>query len=262
MTRTARTSAATNFCVQRLRPALGTLIAIEACAATEAIAMSAIEAAFAACNDMQQLLHPHAPGSDLARINGAPLEQWIAVGAETIDLLSLARELHELTSGAFDPCRPVRRGRLPDIELHRGAVRCRQPVLLDFGGFAKGFTVDRAIEQLRQHGCAAGLVNAGGDLRSFGPREEALFLRLPENRWRRVSRQDAALAVSHTDSFSPPPEHVGIYHRLHGRPAMQCAYAAVTAPEAVLADALTKVVLLCPEDHAQRILARFHAQRL
>ncbi|MBV8852725.1 MAG: FAD:protein FMN transferase [Sinobacteraceae bacterium] len=248
--------------MQRLRPGLGTLIAIEAWAATESIAMSAIEAAFAACSEMQRLLHPQTPGSDLARINGAPPRLWIAVSPETARLLSLARELHELTAGAFDPCCPARPGRFAHLELKGAAVSCRQPVLLDFGGFAKGFAVDRAIEQLRQRGCSAGLVNAGGDLRTFGDRPEPLLLRLPGNRLRRLAVQDVALAVSELAGLSPPSEHVGIYHRLQGTAAMQCAFAAVTAPEAVLADALTKVVLLCPGIQAEQVLARFDAQRL
>jgi len=235
---------------------------VEARAATEAIATGAIEAAFAACSEVQQLLHPKAPESDLARINDAPARVWITVRPETMRLLTLARELHELTAGAFDPCRPARLGRFGDLELKDTAVRCRLPVLLDFGGFAKGFAVDRAIEQLRHHGCAAGLVNAGGDLRSFGPRAEPFFLRLPGNQLRKVTVHDAALAVSQLAARAPPPEYVGIYHRLHGTAPTQRAFAAVTAPEAVLADALTKVVLLCPEVHAKGILARFHAQRL
>ena len=248
--------------MQRLRPALGTLLAVEACAATETVATDAIEAAFAACSEMQRLLHPQTPGSDLARINGAPAHAWVAVRPETTRLLKLARELHELTAGAFDPCCPSRPGRFADLELKGAAVSCRQPVLLDFGGFAKGFAVDRAIEQLRQHGCSAGLVNAGGDLRSFGPQAEPLFLRLPGKKLHRVTLQDAALAVSELAGRSPPPEHVGIYHRLHPTPPSRCAFAAVIAPEAVLADALTKVVLLCPEVDAARVLTRFHAQRL
>ena len=49
-----------------------------------------------------------------------------------------------------------------------GHVRFRRPLLIDFGGIAKGFAVDRAVEILKRNGVMAGIVNAGGDLRVFG----------------------------------------------------------------------------------------------
>jgi len=39
---------------------------------------------------------------------------------------------------------------------------------LDFGGYAKGFGVDRLVEQLKQQGIKNALINAGGDLRAIG----------------------------------------------------------------------------------------------
>lgn len=41
-------------------------------------------------------------------------------------------------------------------------------VQLDFGGIAKGYAVDLAIEQLRAAGITDAMVNAGGDLRAIG----------------------------------------------------------------------------------------------
>lgn len=41
-------------------------------------------------------------------------------------------------------------------------------VQLDFGAFAKGLAVDRAITWLRQQGVSNAIVNAGGDLRAIG----------------------------------------------------------------------------------------------
>jgi thiamine biosynthesis lipoprotein len=41
-------------------------------------------------------------------------------------------------------------------------------VQLDFGGIAKGYAVDIAIEILQQHGIENALVNAGGDLKAIG----------------------------------------------------------------------------------------------
>jgi len=41
-------------------------------------------------------------------------------------------------------------------------------VQLDFGGIAKGYAVDLAVERLRELGVGSAIVNAGGDLRAFG----------------------------------------------------------------------------------------------
>jgi len=43
---------------------------------------------------------------------------------------------------------------------------------LDFGGIAKGYAVDRAIKILVNHDIANAIVNAGGDLRSIGSKDQ------------------------------------------------------------------------------------------
>ena len=58
---------------------------------------------------------------------------------------------------------------MSDLELKGIQLRSRNPaVRLDFGAFAKGYAVDRAIEQLRKLGIENAIVNAGGDLRAIG----------------------------------------------------------------------------------------------
>ncbi len=43
---------------------------------------------------------------------------------------------------------------------------------LDFGGFAKGYAVDVAIEHLRELGIENAIINAGGDLRAIGRHDD------------------------------------------------------------------------------------------
>ncbi|WP_395374150.1 FAD:protein FMN transferase [Marinicella sp. W31] len=45
-------------------------------------------------------------------------------------------------------------------------------VWLDFGGIAKGLAVDQAIDILHTHGIENAIVNAGGDLRSIGSKQQ------------------------------------------------------------------------------------------
>jgi thiamine biosynthesis lipoprotein len=244
--------------VKRLRISLGTLVAVEATGTSAAAAEAAVEAAFAAITQVGRRMHPQSADSDLARINNTPPQTPITVHSSTCELLSLARRLNSLTDGVFDPCLPSQPGRLQDIEVSGAQLFCHAPVALDFGGFAKGHAVDCAIEALTSNGCTAGLVNAGGDLRVFGAHTEPIFLRDPAGELTRIALSDAALAVSDADSQRRPAEHRGYYIR--GRDALPLQrYAAVVAKEAVIADALTKCVLLCPNPTAERVLKAFDA---
>jgi len=53
---------------------------------------------------------------------------------------------------------------IKDKKLHSPST----DVLIDVGGFAKGYAVDRAIDLLRSKGINNAIINAGGDLRAIG----------------------------------------------------------------------------------------------
>jgi FAD:protein FMN transferase len=63
---------------------------------------------------------------------------------------------------------PVPCGRWCDVEIVGNRVHLPRGVGLDFGGFVKGWTADRAAEAAIAAGLRWGLVNAGGDLRIAG----------------------------------------------------------------------------------------------
>jgi FAD:protein FMN transferase len=138
---------------------------------------------------------------------------------------------------------------------------CRAPVALDLGGIAKGYAVDRAVDSLVAHGCSAGIVNAGGDLRAFGTHREKLLLRCPDGSFSPLEFADAALAVSDLDTEGRPSEHQGYYVR--GKAASpHFRHAAVLANDAATADALVKCVLLCPREITNRLLRAFNATQV
>jgi thiamine biosynthesis lipoprotein len=152
---------------------------------------------------------------------------------------------------------------LPENQVrfaHRG-------VGVDLGGIAKGFAVDRAIEALRHHGIADGLVNAGGDLAAFGPRRHSVDIRDPRRPDRlmcHIVLSNAALASSagHYDpSRSDLPSSSAIVDPLTGRPSHMIRGATVSAPCCVIADALTKVVMNVGEDTAA-LLEHYRASAL
>jgi FAD:protein FMN transferase len=249
--------------VCRLRVALGTLVAVEAEAGTESAASAALESAFHAVAEVDAAMHPTRAGSSVARVNRARPGTRIEIDPATHQLLQLSRRLHQLSDGVFDPCVPELPGGFDDLELSAAAdepwVRCRVPLALDLGGIAKGHAVDRAVEALRQAGAHAGLVNAGGDLRVFGGDCQTVFVRRAGHGARPMALHDTALAVSDLEARERPPEHRGYYVR-KAQAVTPRGYAAVLAPSAAVADALTKCLLLCRQATARAALAAFGAR--
>jgi len=245
--------------VQRVRPHIGTLVAVEADAASEPLALAAIDAAFAAVERVGLLLHP-VSGIDSRRIRSAACGERVRLDAWSYEVLSVCRDLHAASGGVFDPCRRDGPGRMVDIDLSvDGCTTKLAEVALDLGGIAKGFAVDRAVDALRERGCLSGVVNAGGDLRVFGPGAREVGLRSAAGTAYPLELEDAAVAVSEPRSERSPREHVGYYVGTTGE-VVTGRWVAVTAPTATLADGLAKCAMLCPADVAEQVLGRYGAR--
>jgi FAD:protein FMN transferase len=168
----------------------------------------------------------------------------------------------------------VRQGQTPGtrddrIQLLRGnQVRFADPsVKIDLGGIAKGYAVDCAVDALQRHGIPDGLVNAGGDLRAFGPRSHMIDIRdprRPERTLLRVALGNGALASS-AGRFDPMQSRdalaSAVIDPVTGMPAQAVAGATVCAPRCIIADALTKVVMNAGED-AGTVLEHYGADAL
>ena len=58
---------------------------------------------------------------------------------------------------------------MDDIEIIDNRISSKNPRMwLDYGGVAKGYAIDKAINILKKHGLINAIVNAGGDLHSIG----------------------------------------------------------------------------------------------
>jgi hypothetical protein len=82
-----------------------------------------------------------------------------------------------------------------------------------------------------------------------------MFMRGPAGELINIELTNAALAVSDANAQQRPAEHQGYY----GVPSPAVTYAAVIANTAVVADALAKCVLLCPQPVVARALQAFGA---
>jgi FAD:protein FMN transferase len=267
--------------ITRARPWLGTLVQMQVEGLPETDALRAIDAAFAEVAQVHRLMSFHEADSDIGRLHAAPPGAAVAVDARTWEVLEIAGDVAAASQGIFDITiapRLVAGGRLPrpvspfapdpqatwrDIERLDGmCVRLRRPLWLDLGGIAKGFAVDRAIAVLQQAGAKQAVVNAGGDLRCFGARPEAVYLRLDQAGVHvpLLELSNAAVATSARDpglGAGQPGAHVhGVTREAIGNADSVC----VVAAHCVIADAVTKVVLAGDAIIAQQVLARFAAE--
>jgi thiamine biosynthesis lipoprotein len=248
--------------VARLRHALGTLVAVEARASRLEAAERAVAAAYAAINYVEWLLHPTRRGSELASLNGLGPGARRRVHPWTAALLRLSRDLCARSGGIFEPALPGQ-GSIMNWEPDRSrGVYVRRRAFVDLGGVAKGYAVDQAVTAMRRAGAHAGLVNAGGDLRVYGPMHWLISVRDQAGGLRGVPLRDLALASSADDGDSRPHEHQGYYRRGERARRAPPRAASVIAPSAALADALTKVQMFAASARAAALLARYRARAL
>lgn len=245
--------------IRRCRPLLGTFVEITARGARPAVLERAVRRAFAAIEALQARLSAHDPASEISRLNRAAHARPVAVGADTWRVLRAAARLARQSEGAFDA---TLAGRSQDIEFLPGRrVRFARALRVDLGGIAKGYCVDRAVASLRQSAIESGLVNAGGDLRAFGPHAYPLHLRHPGDAARVFGLgelRDAALATSASYATGSGRCAGRLRDGHSGRPLGTGFSVSVRASSALLADALTKVVAVGGV-RAEPLLVRYRA---
>ena len=268
--------------IRRARPLLGTFVEIFASGTATSDMEAAVEAAFSAVAKVHRLMSFHDSGSDVSRLNREASASTVEVDRWTFEVLEIALDLHRHSEGAFDisvapalqregllPPTPTRGFHLTGprnptshaIELLSNCrVRFLDPgVMIDLGGIAKGFAVDRATDALKAHGICAGVVNAGGDLAAFGDRSHAVHIRDPRNPaqllWH-VELDNNALASSGA-GFDPiqasAASSPAIIDPTTQAPVTVIVGATVLASSCIIADALTKVVMIQGEASAPRL---------
>lgn len=182
--------------VRRTLPLMGTIAEIAVVDADPRHANLAIDAAMDALRDVERTMSRFTRTSDIGRANRAAGRAQVAVSAATASVVEEALRWAAATDGAFDPAiggavalwdvahrhEPPPAGavgriagrrlfRAIEVDHHGGAAHLRYhdaDAMLDLGGIAKGYGVDRAVAALRDWGTRHALVNVGGDLYALG----------------------------------------------------------------------------------------------
>lgn len=225
---------------ERVRWTMGTLCSIEAPGAP----LEAATSAFEEIERWDRILSAYRDESELSRVNRAAGLGPLRVSPDFFVATAYALRFAELSEGLFDPTlRPLRGGpsALPltgwrKVRLDARARTIELPsrgMELDFGGFGKGWALDRAAHALKERWGGAALFNFGGQVLAVGAPEgaEGWLIQVPGAPEPLVLR-DASVAVS---SDSERPGH--IHCPFDGLPARRTGSAAAVCSTAAEADA-------------------------
>ncbi len=186
----------------------------------------------AAVGQVDDQMSPWKPDSDIMRLNRAPVDAWVDLPAEMLEVLVCALEICRLSEGAFDPgvgalvdawgfgavrdapdavaiqsarkAAPLPTNDCLELDLPARRVRKLAPLHLDLCGIAKGYAVDRMTAALLRQGVQHAQVALDGELRAVGSQASgapwAVALEQPEAGRRSVhgviELQDLAVATS------------------------------------------------------------------
>ncbi len=275
--------------VRRSQLLMGTVVEIIARGPDRPRLETAVDGAFAELARIEKLMEPHGLDSDVGRLFKAGI--FLEVSPDTAAVIAQGLKVATASGGVFDmglgrlkelwdiegehPQPPSAAAiaqalagtGLGDLQLNGRVVQKRDPgLVVDLGGIAKGYGIDRAIGVLAAAGVEHASINAGGDIRLLGNRGNRpwrIGIQHPRHPGEILATIDLAdTAVVTSGDYERFYERDGVrYHHLFdprtGQPGRLCQSVTVVAPEAVLADALATAVFILGPQAGLELLARF-----
>jgi len=175
---------------------MGNRFEITVAGSNEVWANERIQEAVEEIQRIEQLLTTYNNNSETNRINNAAGIEPVKVSEETFRLIQRSVRISEITQGAFDITYgsvdkslwnfDTGMAQLPDARTAKRMVRLinyrniildennytvflkEQGMRIGFGGIGKGYAAERAKKILRDAGVQSGIVNASGDLTTWG----------------------------------------------------------------------------------------------
>ena len=217
---------------RRTIPVMGTIAELTVVHRSEARAQDALDAALRELRWVEATMTRFRADSDIGRANATAARDGVIVREETAEVIANALWWASESNGRFDPAigaaselwdvtnrhepppaeavnRLAGRSFWRHVEVDRVGKRQRAvryydtDLHLDLGGIGKGYSLDRAVNALRDRGIEHALVNLGGDLYALGASPEGgawrVGIRSPDDE-RGVARtlevSDRAVATS------------------------------------------------------------------
>lgn len=175
--------------------------------------------------------------SDITRFNRAEVPAQVEVSEEMLEVTGLAREIHEITAGAFDPTiaplvnlwgfgpefreesipseRAIAEARAKlgfdevSISENPSLLGKRREITLDYSAIAKGYAVDQVAIYLETRGFQHFLMEVGGEILVSGQRAEGRPWRIgietpesgPRSVYQSISNRGEHLAVAGSGDY-------------------------------------------------------------
>jgi len=210
--------------------------------AAHAAAEAALERAEAKLRWVDDVFSTYKPESPLSRLRRGEIELDEAP-PEVADVLELCRKARDVTEGWFDPWR-----------LTGG---------LDPTGLVKGWAAERALDEFRNAGVPAAMINAGGDITAYGrpapgqPWRIGIRHPLAEDRLLLMVELDGPGAIATSGAYE---RGAHLVDPNTGEPADGLLSATVVGLDLTFADALATALFVSGGELLERIsrLAGYH----
>lgn len=195
--------------------------------------------------------------SEVGLINSCKETLPHTISPEMKRILSLSRRYWEKTERLFD----ITRHDMELVEFGGGILRkLSEEVVLDFGGFAKGYALQEIGLTLRAEGIGRAIVDFGRSTImaiNTEAEDEGWQIALPSpydgRELERLTLRNATLSTSgNTPSYSGH-----IINPLTEKPIEQRMMCAVVSKDALEAEVLSTTLMIATEEQQERILSRF-----
>ncbi len=175
--------------------------------------------------------------------------------SEGVFNITVAGVLHQMGYGDPEYGDEVLRDPWQVITWSKDELRVPPGLMLDFGGFGKGWMIDEMAAILRRNGIEQFIVNGGGDLFVQHCEPVEFFLENPHNpgySLQSVFIQHGALAGSDTVKRSWQTEEGAKKHHIIDPATSDSSDSGITAsyviaPTALLADTLATIIIVRPD---------------
>jgi thiamine biosynthesis lipoprotein len=174
---------------------MGTFAHIVAVAQNAGTAKKCIRAALEEIHKVDNLMSDYKNDSEISQVNREAYEKPVQVSESTYEVLQRSVEFSKMTDGAFDVTvgplvalfRKAKESKVAPSDEQIAQAKSKvgfeklrldsenmtmrfseKGMLLDLGGIAKGYAIDKAIEAAQRCGAIGSMVDIGGDVRCFG----------------------------------------------------------------------------------------------
>jgi thiamine biosynthesis lipoprotein len=174
---------------------MGTFVHVVAVAQDAGTAKKCVRVALEEIRKVDDLMSDYKSDSEISRVNKEAFDKAVKVSESTYEVLQRSVEFGKMTGGAFDVTvgplvalfRKSKENKVAPSEEQIALARSKvcfeklkldsenktvqfsdNGMLLDLGGIAKGYAIDKAIEAAQRSGAIGVMVDIGGDVRCFG----------------------------------------------------------------------------------------------